>query len=217
MTSAPAYCAYGGSVYQSDGWNYTQFPSSLLGKTTWSPGFQHFIQALVTCFASQLKTQVKRRKIREIMADQAEDPELKERYAKLSLRTITSWFAKAVSELEMITRRRLETSNDWENEFTKPFLAKLDPRAAAPASTNAEATTAGAQNVPARDLEYAKYMVSFCRERGWNLVANDDAKLDLVPIPGRELEDIPADHKRVIFDRYREAILIVLKRLRQRE
>jgi hypothetical protein len=126
MMSAPAFHSYGESIYQPEGEPYIQFQSILLGKTPWSTGFQDFIKALCSAFNGRMKTDVKRRDVRDLMVEEADDPELKERYRSLSLRAITGWFAKAKDELGMINRDRKENSNDWETTFAKPFLARLE-------------------------------------------------------------------------------------------
>lgn len=158
MTDRPLFHSYGGSVYQSDGANYTQFPSNLLGVTPWSRGFQAFVKALLTAFNGQLKTDVQREDLRKIMIDQTDDPKLKHRYKYMRLQRISEWYAKARDELKMITRRRLEKSSDWEMEFVKPFKHQLEQPAPAKAAS---------KRFPPGEIEEGELVIELMKQRGY--------------------------------------------------
>jgi hypothetical protein len=203
MTSAPTFDSYGDLIYQPEGVPFFQFQSSLLGKTTWSKGFQDFIKALWTEFNGHMKTHVKRRKIRDRMVEQTDDPERKERYRSLSLRAITAWFAKARDELEMIKRHRLETSNDWETEFAKPFLGRLEkPAAVAAAHKNTAVPLSSKAPLPG-EIEDAKAQLEIMPRLGYQAVLNPSSPYG---VTWRKIEG-------VIHKKLDDGLLRFLKRL----
>jgi hypothetical protein len=208
--SPPAYHSYGGSVYQPDGEPYIQLQAILLGKTTWSVGFQEFIKALLKAFNGQLKTDATRKAIRDLMG---------EAYKTLSLRTITNWLIKARDVLQMIERERKETSNIWETTFAKPFLARLEKPAeptTEPRSGHAEVIPAPIQNENLTSEQMARKIVQAARTEGWDIVLEGDDALRWNKLRSNA-NDAPDPDVVRLAKQYRDPIIELLKAQRRLE
>jgi hypothetical protein len=208
MMSPPAYHSYGGSIYQEEGQEYFQFQTILLGKTTWSPGFQDFLKALWKAFNLELKTDITRQALKDLMG---------EAYKDITLRTITNWFAKAKADLQMIVRERLNRSNTWETTFNKPFLARLPKH---PPTQVGAAVPGGPKAAPSEpykiDLKYAAFAVGRCKEHGWSVIEEAPGVLNLVAIDGMDQEVLDSDFK-VQLREHKQSIIAFLRDPPQRE
>lgn len=203
MTSPPAQ-SFGPSVYQSsDGELYAQVPGSVLKRLC------PWLDALVRAFDHRTMTPITRAEFMDLLPDEAR-PKTK--------RTVTNWWAK-FKAMGLIDRERDEKKPYlWIMTWKMPFLAGRPEKPADPVvDSRPNAKVEPAPISPPIDLEAGKWAVEFCEGKGWKvLIDGVDAKgaelLRLDRISGREQEELTDDFKVILRSKYREAVLVYLKR-----